>query len=120
LSLANAFENGCEYCMAFHSLLALKEGVPKEAVDELRDGRDPREQRLGALSRLSRVMVRNRGKVGRADLEAFHAAGFSPAQALEVVLGAGFSVMANFAGHLTHAPLDGALRLHGWTPPAAR
>ena len=120
LSLTNAFENGCQYCMAFHSFLALKEGVPEEAVDALREGREPREQRLGALSRLSRAMVRNRGRVGRADLEAFHAAGFSRAQALEVVLGIGFSVMANFAGHLTHAPLEGVFRSHEWQPPAAR
>jgi AhpD family alkylhydroperoxidase len=120
LSLANAFENRCQYCMAFHSVLALKEGVPEEAVDALRDGREPREERLGALSRLSRTMVRNRGTVSRAELEAFHAAGFSRAQALEVVLGIGFSVMANFAGHLTHAPLEASLRSHEWRPPAGR
>jgi AhpD family alkylhydroperoxidase len=117
LSLTNAFENGCEWCMAFHSGVALKEGLSKEALDALRAGRRPEDSRLGALSDLSRAMVRNRGKVSEAELEAFCAAGFSKAQALEVVLGAGFSVMANFSGHLVHAPLGAAFEPYAWTMP---
>ncbi|MFL5496690.1 MAG: hypothetical protein ACJ8DC_20100 [Gemmatimonadales bacterium] len=54
------------------------------------------------------------------DLDAFYAAGFSREQALEVVLGAGFSVMANFSGHLVNAPLGAVFEPHAWTRPAAR
>ena len=32
LGLANAIENGCEWCVAFHSFVALKVGVDGEAV----------------------------------------------------------------------------------------
>jgi AhpD family alkylhydroperoxidase len=120
LSLTNAFENGCEWCMAFHSTAALKEGLPKEALDDLREGRAPEDIRLRALSDLSRAMVRNRGKVSEQDLQAFYAAGFSPAQTLEVVLGAGFSVMANYSGHLVHAPLGAVLEPYAWTRPVTR
>jgi AhpD family alkylhydroperoxidase len=117
LSLTNAFENGCEWCMAFHSAAALKEGLSKEALEALRAGRAPEDPRLGALSDLSRTMVRNRGEVSEQDLEVFYAAGFSKAQALEVVLGVGFSVMANFSGHLVHAPLGAAFEPHAWSRP---
>jgi uncharacterized peroxidase-related enzyme len=120
LSLTNAFENGCEWCMAFHSAGALRDGLPKDALQALRDGRAPRDPRLRALSDLSRTMVRNRGKVSEQDLAAFYAAGFSKAQALEVVLGVGFSVMANFSGHLVHAPLGAALEAYAWTKPVTR
>jgi uncharacterized peroxidase-related enzyme len=120
VSLVNAFENGCEWCMAFHSFVALKKGVSNDAVEALRHGREPQDQRLGALSRLSRAMNKHRGTVSREDLEVFHAAGFSRAQALEVVLGIGFSVMANFAAHLAHAPLDPAFQPHQWKRPATR
>jgi hypothetical protein len=65
-------------------------------------------------------MVRNRGKVSEQDLEAFYAAGFSKAQALEVVLGAGFSVMANFSGHLVHAALGAVLEPYAWSKPVTR
>jgi len=119
LSLTNAFENGCEWCMAFHSAAALKEGLSKEDLARLRAGRAPEKSGLQALSDLSRAMVRNRGHVSEEDLEAFYAAGFTRAQALEVVLGAGFSVMANFSGHLVHAPLGAAFEPHAWTRPGS-
>lgn len=118
LSLANAFENGCEWCMAFHSAGALKDGLSKEALEDLRAGRDPDDARLGALSRLSRALIRNRGEVREEELEAFYAAGFGRAQALEVVLGIGFSTMANYAGHLVQAPLGGMLEPYAWSRPA--
>ena len=92
----------------------------KEALEVLRAGRARRDPRLRALSDLSRTMVRNRGKVSEQDLEAFYAAGFSKAQALEVVLGAGFSVMANSSGHLVHAPLGAALEPYAWSKPLTR
>ncbi len=117
LSLTNAYQNGCEWCMAFHSAAALKQGLAREALDALRAGRPPEDARLRALSNFSRAMVRNRGAVGEDDLRSFYAAGFSPAQALEVVLGAGFSVLANFSGHLVHAPLGPVLEPHAWTSP---
>ena len=120
LSLTNAFENGCEWCMAFHSAAALREGLSGEALEDLRAGRSPLDPRLRALSDLSRAMVRNRGNVSEQDLGAFYAAGFTKAQALEIVLGAAFSVMANFSGHLVQAPLGPALERHAWSKPAAR
>ena len=117
LSLTNAFENGCEWCMAFHSGAALKAGLSKEDLARLRAGNAPADPRLRALTDFSRTMVRNRGQVSDRDLTAFYAAGFTKAQALEVVLGAGFSVMANFSGHLVHAPLGAAFEPHAWTRP---
>jgi alkylhydroperoxidase family enzyme len=59
-------------------------------------------------------MVRRRGAVEHADLERLCAAGYTRAQALEVVLGMAFSLMANYAGHLADAPLDEPLRPHLW------
>ncbi len=118
LSLTNAFENGCEWCMAFHSAAALDAGLSKEDLVRLRDGHAPEDSRLRALSNLSRAMVRKRGQVSEEDLAAFYAAGFTRAQALEVVLGAGFSLMANYSGNLIHAPLESAFARHAWTRPA--
>ena len=60
LALTNAFENGCDYCIAFHSALALKEGVSKDTVTALRAGRSPREPELRALSEFSRALVTRR------------------------------------------------------------
>jgi AhpD family alkylhydroperoxidase len=118
LSLTAAFENNCAWCMTFHTRMAGKAGVSPESIEALRAGRSPVEPRLGALSDFAREMVRRRGMAGASALDRFYRAGYTRAQALEVVLGMGFSVMANYAGHLTAAPLDEPLKPHAWGPPA--
>lgn len=118
LSLTAAFENNCAWCMTFHTRMAGKVGVAPESIEALRAGRPPVEPRLGALSNFAREMVRRRGAVGSTALERFYGAGYTRAQALEVVLGMGFSLMANYAGHLTEAPLDEPLQPHAWQSPS--
>lgn len=115
LSLVNARENRCDWCVAFHSAVGLKVGLPAEAVRSLRDGGSTGDARLDALTRLSREMIRKRGSVTAEDLQEFYSAGFSRAQALEVVLGIGFSTLANYAGHLIHPPLEGAFEGQRWS-----
>jgi AhpD family alkylhydroperoxidase len=115
LSLTAAYENKCDYCVAFHTAMALNNGVTRDDVDALRRGTAPAEPRLGALSQFARVMVRNRGHVDRETQDAFYAAGYSKRQALDVVMGMAFSLMANYAGHVTQAPLDTFLEPHAWT-----
>lgn len=117
LSLTNAFENRCGYCMALHSAFAAKEGLSPESLAALRRGQAPTESRLRALSDLSRALVARRGKVTTEELDAFLAAGWSRGQALEVVLGIAVSILANYSHHLTHAPLDGAFQGHAWSAP---
>jgi AhpD family alkylhydroperoxidase len=115
LALTNAFENGCRYCMALHSAFALKEGVSTASVEALRAGRSPHEPALKALSDFSRELVKRRGHVSDNDLQTLYAAGYSKAQALEVVLGVAVSILPNFAHHITQCPVDGAFRAHVWT-----
>lgn len=119
LSLTAAYENDCAWCVAFHTLLALKTGVSQVSIDALRAGRSPVEPKPAALSDFARKMVRARGAVTPSDLERFVAAGYSRAQAMEVVLGMAFSLMANFAGHLADAPLEPAFQPHAWKKSAA-
>jgi len=112
LSLANAYENGCDWCLAFHSFAAEKAGVTRQAIDALREGGAPSDPRWLALAGLTREMIARRGHVSAETLTAFERAGLGATQALDVVLGLGFSVMANYAQHLIGAPLDEVLRRH--------
>lgn len=114
LSLTAAFENGCAWCMAFHTVMALKAGISAESVEELRAGHAPVEHRLAALSDFARSMVRQRGSVTNDELQRFLDAGYTRAQALEVILGMAFALMANYAGHLTDVPLDEPFKAHAW------
>ncbi|HXU31571.1 MAG TPA: carboxymuconolactone decarboxylase family protein [Thermoanaerobaculia bacterium] len=118
LSLTAAYENDCAWCVAFHSMMASKVGVAPQSIEALRGGLPPLEPRLAALSDFAREMVRARGAVSPDGLARFLAAGLSRAQALEVVLGMGFSVLANYAGHLVEAPLNEPMKPFAWRKAA--
>jgi len=114
LSLVAAYENRCGWCVAFHTAMGLKEGVSREALDRLRAGNSPTEKKAGALADFARLIIQKRGHVGDAGLRTFLDAGHTKKQALDVVLGMGFSLLANYAAHLTHPELDAFLEPHAF------
>src|ERR1700755_1241166 len=85
LLLTNAVTNSCAWGVAFHSFLALKAGLTPADVEAIRQRRAPLEPRTAALSAYARSLIDLRGHVGDAAVEAFLAAGFKPAQALEAL-----------------------------------
>ena len=110
--LTNALENGCAYCSAIHTAFAHQEGLAAEAIQAVREKRLPADPRLAALVAFDRQLIRQRGRVSDAEVEAFLRAGFAPAQALELIAGAALSTLANFTGRLSQAPLDEFLVAH--------
>jgi uncharacterized peroxidase-related enzyme len=114
VSITNAVANNCAYCVAAHSTFAQMADTPSAVLAALRAGKSPTDSRLKALSDFSRKLTTARGQISEADLEAFLAAGFTTAQALEVVVGGAVSLLANFTNHLAHAPLDEFLQPQAW------
>ena len=83
-------------------------------VDALRDGGVLSDLRLDALATFVRQVVRQRGWVEHANIEAFIDAGFTRAQVLEVVLGVAQKTLSNYANHLMKTPLDAAFESERW------
>jgi alkylhydroperoxidase family enzyme len=118
LLLTNAVTNRSAWAVAFHSTAALREGVAAEDVRAIRDGKAPRDPQLAALSRLTRAFIETRGHLDEQELAAFSAAGFAAPQLLEVLAGLAISVMANYAGNVTHPPLEAPFAAQRWDLPA--
>jgi AhpD family alkylhydroperoxidase len=114
LLLTNAVTNECAWAVAFHSTLALKEGVDAEHVRAIREKRLPTDRTLAALSRFTRSLIEKRGHVSTGEIAEFTAAGFTPAQALETIAGLAVSVMANYAGNITNPELEAAFQPQAW------
>ena len=114
LLLTNAVANACPWAVAFHTLLALKEGLDPADVRAIRERRAPAYVRLAALSALARALIERRGRLGDEQLAPFVAAGFTQAQALEAVTVSAASTMTNYAGNLADPPLEPMLREHAW------
>ena len=116
--LTTSYENGCEYCVGAHTALSAMQKVPDVVVHAIRGGRPIEDPRLEALRRFTSSIVTTRGRPSEAETTAFHDAGYSQSQALEVVLGVGFKTLANYANHLASTPLDTAFAKASWTKAA--
>jgi AhpD family alkylhydroperoxidase len=112
LSLVNAVENECRYCRAIHSLFATKAGLAPAEVRRLRAGESPADSKLKALADFGRAVAHDRGNVPPEAFAAFLRAGYSKAQALEVLVALANSIIANYASHFTQPELDEPLHAH--------
>jgi alkylhydroperoxidase family enzyme len=114
LLLTNAVTNSSSWAVAFHTALALKEGLGPADVQAIRERQLPSNKRYAALSRLARTLIERRGHLSNEDLTAFIEAGFEPALALEVVAVVAASTITNYAGSITNPPLEASFQEYTW------
>ncbi len=116
LLLTNAVTNSCSWAVAFHTALALKEGLDPADVEAIRQRRLPRDESHAALSALARGLIESRGRVEDADIDRFLAAGFGKEQALEVIAAVAASTITNYTGSVTKTPLEAPFQPYAWEP----
>jgi uncharacterized peroxidase-related enzyme len=111
------FENQCEYCVPWHTKLSQMAGMSPDEIEALRRGTELADRKLEALRQFTRSLILNRGKITEADLNAFFAVGYSPQQALEVILGIAVKTMSNYTNSIAGTPLDKAVERLRWKKP---
>jgi AhpD family alkylhydroperoxidase len=114
LLLTNAVTNSCTWAVAFHTALALKEGVEAADVQAIRDRRAPQSPKAAALSTLARTLIEKRGRLEDSDVGRFLQAGFDEAQLLEVIGVIAASTITNYTGNVTRPPLEAAFETYAW------
>jgi AhpD family alkylhydroperoxidase len=114
LLLTNAVTNSCNWAVAFHTALALKEGLDPADVQAIRERRLPQHPRYASLSKLAKGLIEKRGHLEDEDLLAFVEAGYQKEQALEVVAVVAASTITNYAGNVTKPPLESYFQEHIW------
>lgn len=113
-----SYQNGCDYCVAAHTVIAGMQGVPASAVDAVRGGHPIADQRLEALRQFTAAVVESRGWPSENHTRAFFGAGYTQAQALEVILGVGMKTLSNYTNHIAGTPLDAAFSKAAWSKAA--
>ena len=112
--LTDAVTNACTWAVAFHTALALKEGVDPADVQAIRERRLPKDTKLAALSALARTMIEKRGRLDDQDVDRFIAAGFGKDHTLEVVAIVAASTITNYTGSITKPPVEEPFQAHAW------
>jgi AhpD family alkylhydroperoxidase len=112
----------CEYCTAGHTYLSRMVKMDEQAIAALRNGAPIADAKLQALRLFAEAVVRERGFVGDAGVDAFIAAGFTKANVLEVVTIAATKTISNYTNHITHTAKEGFMAdpALGWVSPRNR
>jgi uncharacterized peroxidase-related enzyme len=116
VKVAVSTENACTYCVAAHSTIAGMLKARPDVVTAVRNGAPVPDPKLDALVAFTRTVIRNKGFSPEAAVSALLAAGYTKAQAIEVVGLVGLKTLENYVHALTKAPLDAAFEAQRWDP----
>ena len=112
--LTDAVTNESAWAVAFHTTLALKEGIDPADVQAIREGRLPKDSKFAALSALAKTMIEKRGHLNDEDIDRFLAAGFGKDHLLEVIAAVAASTITNYTGSIAKPPLEMPFQAHVW------
>jgi len=115
LLLTNAVTNASPWAVAFHTALALKEGVNAADVEAIRKRQAPLSPKNAALSALARALIEKRGRLDDEDISRFLKAGFDEARLLEAITVVAASTITNYTGNVTNPPVEAAFAKYTWS-----
>lgn len=107
-------EHSCHYCVPAHTGIAKMMKVSEEISDALRNETPLPTAKLEALRTFTVQMVRERGNVTDAQLQAFLDAGYNHRAVLDVVLGLAQKTMSNYVNHMAQTPVDEPFQPLAW------
>jgi len=97
--------NACEYCLAGHTLAAIKRGFTKEETLEIRKGAVA-DARLDAIIKLAKSITETRGHGTDQALANFYKAGFDDAAVMELIGFVIIRIFTNYVYAVTNVPVD--------------
>lgn len=106
--------NECHYCVPAHTGLAIREGIPEEIIEALRNETPLPDARLEALRRFTLALRETHGRPGDAELAAFAEAGFDDRAIMDIILIYAQKVMSNFTNAIFETPLDRPNEKYRW------
>ena len=88
--------------------------IDSALIDALRDRTEIQDNKLQVLHETTLSIVRNRGRISDAELEAFYAAGYGQKQVLEIILGIAQKTISNYTNHIANTPIDEPFKKFVW------
>lgn len=120
VQITAATNHGCAFCVAGHTAICYKQGkLAPELVNAMRDQTPLPNPKLEALAEFTRAVIRSRGAVSPAELQAFYDAGYGEQQVLETILGVALATLCNFSNSLAGTELNPELSAYRWEPKQA-
>ncbi len=108
VALEVARRNGCSYCMAAHSKMALRLGLSPDEVASVRDGRPVTGKTLPIVQQAAAEIIDTKGRIGAERIEHYRTLGLPPEMLMEIITTIAAFTLATFINNLAGTPIDPA------------
>ncbi|MDR9754741.1 carboxymuconolactone decarboxylase family protein [Pseudomonas sp. SZMC_28357] len=98
--LATSQVNGCDYCLAAHTVFAGKAGLSKQDILSARHGE------LNAYATLAQQITESRGHLSVEQIEAARAAGINDSKIIEVIAHVASQTLTNYLNNAALTDID--------------
>ena len=98
--LATSQVNGCDYCLAAHTVFAGKAGLSAQDILSARDGQ------LNAFATLARQITESRGHLSNEQIAAARAAGINDSKIIEVIAHVASQTLTNYLNNVALTEVD--------------
>lgn len=112
VQITAAVVNGCGFCVAGHTKIALKLlKMPEEVVNALRaTSRIDSDDKLDTLARFTLAVMLQKAKLTEAQLNEFFAVGYNQQNAIDVILGVSLATLCNYVNNIAETPINPELQ----------
>jgi len=106
IAVAVAEANGCNYCLSAHSYIG--KNLVKLSDDELAANRDggSTDAKASAATQFAVKLVKARGHVSSADVQAVKQAGYTDAQIIEIISHVALNTLTNYVNVVADTEID--------------
>jgi uncharacterized peroxidase-related enzyme len=105
IAVAVAERNACHYCLAAHTALGRKAGVSEAELHRAQHGRSD-DPRIEAALRFALQLVKQRGSVDDASVQAVRQAGYSDEAIVEILAHVALNLFTNYVNVAFAVPVD--------------
>ncbi|MGH1336650.1 MAG: carboxymuconolactone decarboxylase family protein [Aureispira sp.] len=106
INLVTSQVNGCQYCLAAHTMLGKNAGFTEEQILDIRQGQASFDQKLNALAAFTKATVEQRGKTSAAQKTALLDAGYTEGNLVDIIVLIGDKTISNYIHNTTELPID--------------
>ncbi len=105
IALAIGEANGCDYCLAAHTMIGGMQGLDGEAMLSARNGQGA-DEKLTQLVQFSREVTLTRGRPEASSVSAFLGAGWTEGHLIEVIAAVALNTLTNYTNHIANTDVD--------------
>lgn len=111
VQITAAVVNGCGFCVAGHTKISLKLlKMEQKIVDQIRATSRIDDPKLDRLARFTLAVILQKAKLTQAQLNAFFEVGYTPQNAIDVILGVSLATLCNYVNNIAETPINPELQ----------